>query len=64
MRASGVRSPGVEHDQAPAVAPLSPLHRDPIGRLRVAQALAPGAELVTADTALTAYPARVRLVGR
>jgi PIN domain nuclease of toxin-antitoxin system len=42
-----------------AVAGLPPLHRDPFDRLLVAQALSEGMALVTADTALPAYPGTI-----
>ena len=46
---------GVEH--------LPDVHRDPFDRLLVAQAVAEGAVLLTADERLTAYGDAVRLVG-
>ncbi len=46
---------GVEH--------LPDVHRDPFDRLLVAQAVAEGAVLLTADDRLTAYGDVVRLVG-
>jgi PIN domain nuclease of toxin-antitoxin system len=39
------------------------VHRDPFDRLLVAQAVAEGAVLLTADDRLTAYGDVVRLVG-
>lgn len=41
-----------------ALATLPPLHRDPFDRMLVAQALADGLLLVTADRIVQAYPAR------
>lgn len=61
--ASGVTLMTIEHAHALAVASLPPLHRDPFDRILVAQALATGATLLTADAVLTGYPADVRLVG-
>jgi PIN domain nuclease of toxin-antitoxin system len=45
-----------------AVATLPHLHRDPFDRLLVAQAIAEGITLLTADPLLARYPAPVRLV--
>lgn len=42
-----------------AVAQLPPLHRDPFDRMLVAQALAEGMALITADAALPAYPGTI-----
>ena len=51
----------VEH--AAAVEHLPDVHRDPFDRLLVAQAVAEGAVLLTADERLAAYGDVVRLVG-
>jgi PIN domain nuclease of toxin-antitoxin system len=41
---------------------LPALHRDPFDRLLIAQAVAEGITLITADAQVAAYPAPVRLV--
>ncbi len=53
----------VTADHAAAVEHLPDVHRDPFDRLLVAQAVAEGAVLLTADDRLTAYGDVVRLVG-
>jgi PIN domain nuclease of toxin-antitoxin system len=53
----------VTADHAAAVEHLPDVHRDPFDRLLVAQAVAEGAVLLTADRRLTAYGDAVRLVG-
>jgi PIN domain nuclease of toxin-antitoxin system len=53
----------VTADHAAAVEHLPDVHRDPFDRLLVAQAVAEGAVLLTADDRLTAYGGVVRLVG-
>ncbi len=53
----------VTADHAAAVEHLPDVHRDPFDRLLVAQAVAEGAVLLTADDRLTAYGDAVRLVG-
>ncbi|MGY1764587.1 type II toxin-antitoxin system VapC family toxin [Geodermatophilus sp. SYSU D00779] len=53
----------VTADHAAAVEQLPDVHRDPFDRLLVAQAVAEGAVLLTADERLTAYGDAVRLVG-
>ena len=53
----------VTADHAAAVEHLPDVHRDPFDRLLVAQAIAEGAVLLTADHRLTAYGDAVRLVG-
>jgi PIN domain nuclease of toxin-antitoxin system len=50
-------------DHAAAVEHLPDVHRDPFDRLLVAQAVAEGALLLTADDRLTGYGDAVRLVG-
>ncbi len=44
------------------VAALPPIHKDPVDRMLVAQAMVEGAEFLTADLTLAGYPASVRLV--
>ena len=51
-------------EHAAAVEHLPDVHRDPFDRLLVAQAVAEGALLLTADERLTGYGDAVRLVGR
>ncbi|SHN77016.1 PIN domain nuclease, a component of toxin-antitoxin system (PIN domain) [Geodermatophilus obscurus] len=53
----------VTADHAAAVEHLPDVHRDPFDRLLVAQAVAEGAVLLTADARLAAYGDVVRLVG-
>jgi len=53
----------VTAEHAAAVEHLPDVHRDPFDRLLVAQAVAEGAVLLTADERLTAYGDAVRLVG-
>ena len=53
----------VTAEHAAAVEHLPDVHRDPFDRLLVAQAVAEGALLLTADDRLTAYGDVVRLVG-
>ncbi len=53
----------VTAEHATAVEHLPDVHRDPFDRLLVAQAVAEGAVLLTADERLTAYGDAVRLVG-
>jgi PIN domain nuclease of toxin-antitoxin system len=53
----------VTAEHAAAVEHLPDVHRDPFDRLLVAQALAEGAVLLTADERLVAYGDVVRLVG-
>lgn len=52
----------VTSDHALAVDLLPALHKDPFDRLLVAQALAEGLSLVTADAQLSPYPGDVRIV--
>ena len=53
----------VTTEHAAAVEHLPDVHRDPFDRLLVAQAVAEGAVLLTADERLVAYGDVVRLVG-
>ena len=53
----------VTAEHAAAVEHLPDVHRDPFDRLLVAQAVAEGAVLLTADGRLAAYGDVVRLVG-
>ena len=47
-------------DHAAAIRTLPALHADPFDRLLIAQAIAEGAVLVTADQAVKRYPAPIR----
>jgi PIN domain nuclease of toxin-antitoxin system len=47
---------------AAAVAALPPVHRDPIDRLLVAQAVSEGVQLLTHDAVLGRYPGPIRVV--
>lgn len=60
--AIGARRVAIEHAHALAVADLPPLHRDPVDRLLVAQAIALDVPLLTADPQIAAYPVRTLLV--
>jgi PIN domain nuclease of toxin-antitoxin system len=62
MRAIGAEALPIEHAHALAGAALPALHRDPFDRLLVAQAGATGATILTADPAVTQYPAETLLV--
>ena len=53
----------VTAEHAAAVEHLPDVHRDPFDRLLIAQAVAEGAVLLTADDRLTGYGDVVRLVG-
>ena len=53
----------VTAEHAAGVEQLPDVHRDPFDRLLVAQAVAEGAVLLTADARLTGYGDVVRLVG-
>lgn len=50
----------VHADHAAAIRTLPALHADPFDRLLIAQAIAEGAVLVTADQAVKRYPAPIR----
>jgi PIN domain nuclease of toxin-antitoxin system len=60
---SGVVLLPVEHRHALAVATLPFHHRDPFDRLLVAQAVAEGATVLTADAAFAAYDVEVQRAG-
>lgn len=57
---SGWQELPIQASHALAVASLPPLHRDPFDRLLLAQAIAEGLLLITADQQLAAYPGPVR----
>ena len=52
----------VTSDHALATVGLPPIHKDPFDRLIVAQAIAEGVVLLTADPVLARYPGPIRLV--
>lgn len=52
----------IRHEHAARVRHLPALHADPFDRMLLAQAQCEGAQLVTADRALMAYPAPLRWV--
>ena len=60
--ATGFEALPVEPQHAARVRQLPPLHADPFDRLLLAQAQCEGAQLVTADRALMAYPAPLRWI--
>lgn len=62
LTGNGYRELAVTSDHSLAVDILPPLHKDPFDRLLVAQALAEGIALITADSLLTNYPGDIRLV--
>lgn len=49
-------------DHASRIVDLPPVHKDPFDRMLVAQAMAEGMILLTADAVLSAYGAMVRVV--
>ncbi|UVO54882.1 type II toxin-antitoxin system VapC family toxin [Sphingomonas sp. SUN039] len=62
FREAGYRELAVTSEHAMRVGTLARLHNDPFDRLLVAQAMVEGMTLLTADAALAAYPAMVRIV--
>ena len=62
IRLMGAQPIAIEHRDALGVAALPPIHGDPFDRLLVAQAIAYGATLVTADRRLAEYPVQTLLV--
>ena len=60
MTTSGTRGLPIEHTHALHVAKLPPHHRDPFGRLLVAQAPIVELALVTADRQLKSYDVKLR----
>jgi len=63
IRSSAVTSMPIEHAHTLAVAALPHHHRDPFDRILIAQAMAEGMPILTADRALAAYEVDVILVG-
>lgn len=56
----GFRELPILSGHALAVADLPPIHKDPFDRLLVAQALAEGITLLTADATVARYPGSIR----
>jgi PIN domain nuclease of toxin-antitoxin system len=54
--ANGFEALNVTSDRVLALSPLPLHHRDPFDRLLIAQALAEGHQLISADTVFDAYP--------
>jgi PIN domain nuclease of toxin-antitoxin system len=61
-RANGWEELPITGEHSLAVAGLPLLHKDPFDRILVAQAIAEGIDLLTADAQLARYGAPVRLV--
>ena len=59
---NGMTELAITSDHAIIVATLPPIHNDPFDRLLVAQAMAEGIELLTADKTIARYRGPVRLV--
>lgn len=59
---NGMTELAMTSDHAIIVATLPPIHNDPFDRLLVAQAMAEGIELLTADKTIARYRGPVRLV--
>lgn len=59
---NGYAELAVSGSHAAATAHLPAIHRDPFDRLLVAQALAEGVLLLTADATVARYPGPIRLV--
>jgi len=59
---NGYRELAVDGRHALALMDLPPLHKDPFDRILLAQAIAEGIPLVTADAILAAYPGPVQRV--
>ena len=55
----GIETLAIDEESALHVARLPPLHRDPIDRLLIAQALVHGLTILTPDPLISQYPARV-----
>lgn len=55
----GIATLPVDEPSVARVATLPPLHRDPFDRLLIAQSLHHGLTLVTADSAIRAYPSAI-----
>lgn len=59
QRANGLQILPVMLSHSLALEELPPLHKDPFDRLLIAQAVAEGAELVSADHVFVRYPVRL-----
>jgi PIN domain nuclease of toxin-antitoxin system len=62
MRAIKAVSVPIEQSHALAAASLPPIHRDPFDRMLVAQALAMGVPILTADPTIASYPVQTLLL--
>lgn len=62
LLANGYAELAISGGHTALVAGLPPIHRDPFDRLLLAQALAEGMLLLTADTLLASYPGPVQLI--
>ncbi len=62
LRGAGYRELAVNADHAATIAELEPHHRDPFGRLLVAQVRVEAMTLLTHDAELASYGAFVRMV--
>lgn len=59
---NGYREIPITSEHAITVAGLPPIHKDPFDRILVAQAVAEGVTLLTADELVAKYPGPVRIV--
>lgn len=59
---NGYQELAITSEHAVSVDSLPPLHKDPFDRILVAQAIAEGITLLTADTLVAQYPGPVRRV--
>ncbi len=59
QQANGVQILTVTLPHSLAMDGLPPIHKDPFDRLLIAQAIAEGAELVSADHLIARYPVRL-----
>lgn len=62
IQSTGVTPLAIEHSHVLEVASLPQLHRDPFDRLLVAQAQVESLTIVTADSAVAAYPVATILI--
>lgn len=62
LLANGYDELAITGEHVIAVGALPPLHKDPFDRLLVAQAIAEGITLLTADPLVARHPARVKQV--
>lgn len=59
---NGYEELAITSEHAVAIDGLPPIHRDPFDRLLVAQAMAEGITLISADRQLEGYPGTIRFV--